>query len=109
MTRLRTFAAGTLISALCALIVAPVAARAAESQQVIAGSRVAAVADKVAHGLIAGPDRSIAAAYQVADQLLPTGAVQLAPAGAPFVSATYVGVPVAIRVDGKLARTVVAG
>jgi flagella basal body P-ring formation protein FlgA len=111
MSRVRTFTATTmLMGALCALAGIPVAANAdAGTLQVVAGARVAAVADKIAHGLVSGPDRSIAPAYQVADQNLPAGAVQIAPAGSPFVSATYVGVPVAIRVDGKLARTVVAG
>ncbi len=78
-------------------------------RQTVAGARVAAIADKIAHALVSGPDRSIAPAYAVADQSLPAGDVQLAPAGSPFITSTYVGVPVAIRVDGKLARTVVAG
>ena len=114
MNRFRTFAVTMmLLSALCALAGVPVAANAdagtLQMLQIVAGARVAAVADKIAHGLVSGPDRSIAPAYQVADQNLPAGAVQIAPAGTPFVSTTYVGVPVAIRVDGKLARTVVAG
>ncbi|HEV3088632.1 MAG TPA: flagellar basal body P-ring formation chaperone FlgA [Candidatus Elarobacter sp.] len=95
----------TLIGALCA----PVGVSASAETQVVAGARVAAVADKIAHELVTGPDRSVAAAYQVSDQNLPAGAVQIAPAGTPFVSTTYVSVPVAIRIDGKLARTVVAG
>ena len=37
------------------------------------------------------------------------GEVSIAAAGTPFVSSSYVGVPIAIRIDGKLARTVVAG
>lgn len=85
------------------------ASAAAADHQIVAGTRVAAIADKIAHALVSGPDRSIAPAYTVADQNLPAGDVQLAPAGAPFLTPTYVGVPVAIRIDGKLARTVVAG
>ena len=105
------FAAGTiLVGALCALTGVCVPANAeVQTFQIVAGSRVAAVADKIARGLVSGPDRSLAAAYAVADQNLPVGAVQIAPAAAPFVSPTYVSVPVAIRIDGKLARTVVAG
>jgi flagella basal body P-ring formation protein FlgA len=95
----------TLIGALCA----PVGVSASAETQIVSGARVAAVADKIAHGLVTGPDRSIAPAYQLADQNLPLGAVQIAPAGTPFVSPTYVGVPVAIRIDGKLTRIVVAG
>jgi flagella basal body P-ring formation protein FlgA len=112
MRRVSLFAAAT-VCALCAQLGVPVAANSdagtRQTHQVIAGLRVAAVADKIAHGLVNGPDRSIAAAYQVADQAVPAGEVQIAPAGAPFVSPTYVGVPIAIRIDGKLARTVVAG
>ena len=96
-----------VVCALCAQLGVCAAANAAG--QTLAGARIAGVADKIAHGLVSGPDRSIAPAYAVADQSLPAGDVQLAPAGSPFVTSTYVGVPVAIRVDGKLARTVVAG
>jgi flagella basal body P-ring formation protein FlgA len=109
MLRTLAFAATILLGALCAPAGVRASASAAAETQIVPGTRVAVIADKIAHALVSGPDRSIAAAYQVADQNLPAGAVQIAPAGAPFVSATYVGVPVAIRVDGKLARTVVAG
>jgi flagella basal body P-ring formation protein FlgA len=85
------------------------AASADTPTQIVRGARVEAVADRVAHDLVTGPDRSVAAAYQVADQQLPAGDVRIEAAGAPFVSASYVGVPVAISVGGKLARTVVAG
>jgi len=96
------------VCALCAQLGVPAVAGTPDGQ-VISGARVAAMADRIARSLVSGPDRSVAPAYTVADQNLPAGAVQLAPAGSPFVSATYVGVPVAIRIDGKLARTVVAG
>lgn len=110
LRRARALLTTTCAGALCALLGVCVPASAgAQAQQVVAGARVAAVADKIARALVTGPDRSLAAAYQVADQNLPAGAVQIAAAGAPFVTATYVGVPVAIQVDGKLARTVVAG
>jgi flagella basal body P-ring formation protein FlgA len=94
-----------LAGALCA----PVTASAFAETQIVPGARVAAVADRIAHELVSGPDRSIAPAYQVADQSLPAGEVRIAPAGTPYVTQSYVGVPVAIQVDGKLARTVVAG
>ncbi len=96
------------VCALCAQLGVPASAG-TPGGQVVSGARIAVVADKIAHGLVSGPDRSIAPAYAVADQNLPAGDVQLAPTGSPFVTSTYVGVPVAIRVDGKLARTVVAG
>lgn len=91
--------AGTLVG------VAPQAA----AQQIVTGARVAAVADPIAHRLVAEPDRTLAPAFAIADQQLPQGEVAIVPSGTPFVSPTYVGVPVAIRVDGKLARTVMAG
>jgi flagella basal body P-ring formation protein FlgA len=93
----------------CALCAQLGVCASAETQQVVTGSRVAAVADKIAHGLVSGPDRTIAPAYAVADQNVPAGGVQIAAAGTPMVTSTYVSVPIALRVDGKLARTVVAG
>ena len=96
------------VCVLCAQLGVPASAGTLGGQ-IVTGTRVAALADKIAHALVSGPDRSIAPAYTVADQNLPAGDVQLAPAGSPFVTPTYVGVPVAIRIDGKLARTVVAG
>jgi|GEM_PF-649535 len=114
----RMFAALATVCALCAQLGVPASAGTllgvpasadAGTLQVISGARIAVIADKIARRLVSGPDRSIAPAYAVADQSLPAGDVVLAPAGSPFVSSTYVGVPVAIRVDGKLARTVVAG
>jgi flagella basal body P-ring formation protein FlgA len=98
-----------LVCALCAQLGVCAAARADAQTQLLAGARVAAVADRVAHDLVTGPDRSVAAAFQVADQRLPAGDVRIEAAGTPYVSTSYVGVPVAIRVDGKLTRTVVAG
>ena len=102
----------TLVCALCAQLgVCAAAAAAAQTlqTQIVTGTQVAAVADRIAEGLVTGPDRSVAAAYRVADQRLPAGDVSIVKAGTPFVSASYVGVPIAIRVDGALARTVVAG
>jgi flagella basal body P-ring formation protein FlgA len=118
--RLAILSAITLVCALCAQLGVPASAgtlfgvcvpanAGAQTQQIVAGSRVAAIADKIAHGLVSGPDRSVAAAYQVLDQNVPSGDVRLSAGGAPFVSPTFVGVPVAISVDGKVARTVVAG
>jgi flagella basal body P-ring formation protein FlgA len=108
-TRLAVRLAITLACALCAHLGVCAPAGAGPQTQTIAGSRVAAIADKIAHELVTGPDRSIAAAYQVLDQRVPAGVVDVAPGGSPYVSATYVGVPVSISVDGKVARTVVAG
>lgn len=105
MTR-RFASVAVLVGALCALLGVSASA---ETLQLVAGARVAAIADPIAHRLVSGADRSVAAAYQVTDQTVPQGTVTVAAGGTPFVSATYVSVPIAIRVDGKLARTVVAG
>ncbi len=94
-----------LIGALCV----PADVSAFAETQIVAGARVAAVADKIARGLVVGLDRTIAPAYAVSDQSLPAGGVQITAAGTPFVTPTYLSVPIALRVDGKLARTVVAG
>jgi flagella basal body P-ring formation protein FlgA len=101
----------TVAATICALgaQIGVCAAATDTATQVVAGARVAAVAERVAREAVSGPDHSLAAAYQVADQHLPAGTVDIEPAGSPFVSSSYVGVPVAIRVDGKLTRTVVAG
>lgn len=99
------FAAAT-VCALCAQLGVRVSA---ETLQIVTGARVAAIADRIARGIVIGGDKSIAPAYQIADQSLPAGTLAIAAAGSPFVTATYVSVPVGIRVDGRLARTVVAG
>ena len=109
MNRRGALARSTIV-VVCALFAQlGIPASADVAHQIVSGARIAGVADKIAHGLVNGPDRSIVPAYAVADQNIPAGDVQLAPVGSPFVTSTYVGVPVAIRVDGKLARTVVAG
>ena len=107
-TRVAVVAACIAVCAPCAQIGASMPAR-ASTLQLIAGARVSAVADKIARTLVTGPDRSIASAYTVLDQRVPAGTVDVVPAGTPYVSPTYVGVPIAIRVDGAIARTVVAG
>jgi|SRR5579884_297805 len=101
--------AAALVCALCvqARFGAPASAQLAT--QTVAGAKIAAVADAAAHGLIAGPDRTIAAAYGIADQQLPAGEVSMAVSGSPFVSPSYASIAIAISVNGKLARTVVAG
>ena len=81
----------------------------ASETQVVPAARITALADPVARAILTGADASVAPAFTVADQVVPAGAASLAIAGTPFVSATYVSVPVVIRIGGKVARTVVAG
>lgn len=103
---LRVVFAVMAVCALCAQAGVPASAAA---RQVVTGAQVAAIADRIARGAVTGADKSIAPAYQLPDQSLPAGTLAIAPAGAPFVTPTYLSVPVDIRVDGRLARTVVAG
>lgn len=77
--------------------------------QIIAGTRISAVADRIAKGLVHDADRAVAPAFQIVDQSVPVGDVSISEAGAPQVNASYISVPIAIRVDGSLARTLYAG
>lgn len=107
----RAFAVLGFAVAVCALCaqLGVSASAATRDGQVVSGARIAVVADAIAHGLVNGPDRSIAPAYQLIDQNVPAGTVAIVADGTPQVNPTYVSVPVTIRVDGKTARTVVAG
>lgn len=97
-----------LALAVVLLLLPAVAFAGVPKQQVVAGARLAAIADKLAHQLVNDPDRSVAPAFPIADQNVPQGDVVLA-AGVPQVNPTYVAIPVSIAVDGKAARTVYAG
>ncbi|MFN2461306.1 MAG: flagellar basal body P-ring formation chaperone FlgA [Candidatus Velthaea sp.] len=78
------------------------------ASQVVPGTRIASIADRIARAAITGGDRAVAPAFGIVDQNVPLGEVALH-AGAAQVNATYVSVPVTIAVDGKPARTVFAG
>ena len=108
LRRARALAA-TLLAASVSTLCGTGVAAAGDARQTVAGARVVAIADRIVRDAVTGPDRSVAPAYAIPDQNIPAGDVALTAAGAPFVTATYVSVPVAIRVNGKLARTVVAG
>jgi flagella basal body P-ring formation protein FlgA len=76
--------------------------------QTVPGERIAAIADRIAGTLVSGPDRSLTPAFKIFDQTVPAGTIAIA-TGTPQVTASYVAVPVTIDVDGKIARTLVAG
>lgn len=97
----------TLIAAALAALL-PAAVSALPASQVVPAAQIVAVADKLAHELVTGPDRTIVPAYHVMDQSVPTGSVDLG-AGQPQVNPTYVSIPVEIKVDGRVARTIFAG
>jgi flagella basal body P-ring formation protein FlgA len=76
--------------------------------QIVTGARIAAIADPIARALVSDPNRAVARAYTLFDQTVPSGDVAIVPMGAPNVNATYVSIALAIDVDGKVARTLVA-
>lgn len=77
--------------------------------QSVPGPHIAALADRIAHDLVSGPDLAVAPAFTIANQTVSSGALSIAAAGTPQVYPSYLVVPIAILVDGKLARTVYAG
>ena len=78
------------------------------ASQIVSGMRIASIAGRVARALVTDPERAVSPAFQIVDQMVPAGDVAIA-TGEPQFNATYVSVPVAISVDGKVARRVVAG
>jgi flagella basal body P-ring formation protein FlgA len=76
--------------------------------QTVPGERIAAIADRIAGALVSGPDRTLTPAFKIFDQTVPAGTIAIE-TGTPQVNPSYVTVPVTIDVDGKIARTLVAG
>jgi len=76
--------------------------------QTVPGERIAAIAGRIAGTLVAGPDRTLTPALRIVDQTVPAGTIAIE-TGTPQVYPSYVAVPVTIDVDGKAARTLVAG
>jgi len=76
--------------------------------QLVAGTRVAAIAARVVASLVTDPDRSVTPAFSLPDQYVPAGQLAIT-TEAPQVNPTYIAVPMQIYVDGHVARTIVAG
>ena len=76
--------------------------------QEVSGAQISALTDKLASGVISDPDRSVVPAFHLADQGVPAGKVELTTLS-PLVYATYISIPVQITVDGRVAKTVMAG
>jgi flagella basal body P-ring formation protein FlgA len=76
--------------------------------QLVAGSRVAAIADRLVASLVTDPDRTVTPAFTVPDAEVPAGRLAIT-TGTPQVNPTYIAVPLQISVDGRIARTIVAG
>ena len=76
--------------------------------QTVPGERIAAIAGRIADALASGPDRPLTPAFTIVDQTVPAGTVAIE-TGTPQVNPSYVTVPVTIDVDGRAARTLVAG
>jgi flagella basal body P-ring formation protein FlgA len=110
---LRRLAAAVLVplgalATTAAALAATTVALAPVEVQTIPGTRIAALTDKLAFGLIHDPDRAVVPAFRLADQTVPEGTIGVATL-APLVYATYVAVPVQITVDGRVVKTVTAG
>jgi len=76
--------------------------------QVVPAVQLTSLAERVARSLVPDPERALAPTMQIGDQRVPAGTVALA-AGTAVLNPTYVSVPIAIAIDGKLARTVFTG
>jgi flagella basal body P-ring formation protein FlgA len=102
--------AGSVLVIVLGLSTAGASARTADPRtQVVPAQRIAALAERIARSLMPDPNRALAPAFAILDQSVPLGTIAIAAAGKPQVNATYIGVPIAIEIEGKLARTVFAG
>jgi len=114
MMPLRRFAAVLLVTTAPLAAVASASAATvayvnpADGEQLVAGAKMSALANKVAGQLITDPDRALVIASPVTDQYVPDGAVAIA-VQTPQINPTYVAVPLHILVNGRVVRTVVAG
>lgn len=93
------------------LALAPVGAFArtpGSATQIVSGAQLASLAERIARTLVTDPNRALAPAFQIVDQSVPAGTVAIAP-GTPQLNSSYVSVPIAITIDGKVARSVFAG
>ena len=76
--------------------------------QRVSGARLAALADRVVHGIHVGADATIVPAFTVADQLLQTGRLSLT-VGSALVNPSYINVPIELDVNGHFVRTIFVG
>jgi flagella basal body P-ring formation protein FlgA len=102
-------AAGLGLALAIGLMPAAAAARTPDgATQVVPAAQIASLAEHVARSLVPDQNRALAPTLQIIDQRVPAGSVVILP-GTPQLNPTYVSVPIAIDIDGKLARTVFAG
>jgi flagella basal body P-ring formation protein FlgA len=102
--------AGAALIIVLGLTTADASARAGEPRtQVVPAERIAAFAEHIARALVPDSERALAPAFRILDQSVPLGTVAIVAAGKPQVNATYIGVPVAIAIEGHVARTMFAG
>ncbi|MBV8150119.1 MAG: flagellar basal body P-ring formation protein FlgA [Candidatus Eremiobacteraeota bacterium] len=98
----------SLLALLWPAMVPAAAVASAAGTQVVPASRLVAIADQVARGLVNEPDREVRAAFALTDQRVPVG--DLAIEAEPLhTSPAYVSIPLDITVDGRIVRTVYAG
>lgn len=82
----------------------PLAAVAAPVGQVVTAAVITAAADKIAQPLVTDPDRTLEPARGISDQSLPLGQLAVS-TGSPQVNSSFIAVPVAIAVDGRVRVT----
>lgn len=90
------------------LTLAPLGARAQGAAQRVSGQRIAAIAAREIAGLAHDADHRYVAVSVIPDQLVDGGRIALH-AQSPIGTSSFVNVPVAIDVDGRLNRTIYVG
>jgi flagella basal body P-ring formation protein FlgA len=79
------------------------------TMQVVSGARLQSFSDVWAHGLVKDASHSAILAYPVSDQRVVSGRTEFRASTTPMISPDYASLPVEIRVDGTLVRTVYIG
>ncbi len=82
--------------------------RSSISTQVVSAAQVLALSDAWAQRLVKDANHRVELAYPLSDQTLPSGKVQLALGAGVSINANYASVPVEIRVNGVLIRSMYA-
>jgi flagella basal body P-ring formation protein FlgA len=79
------------------------------AMQVVSGARLQSLSDTWARGLVKDASHSAILASIVSDQRIVSGRTELRVGATPSISSDYASLPIEIRVDGALARTVYVG
>jgi flagella basal body P-ring formation protein FlgA len=83
-------------------------AQSVPATQVVPAARLTALAERAAHAIVSDPDRELQATYKFTDQRVPAGELAVEVLSTQY-NPSYIAIPLELRVDGKLIRTVYAG